>query len=208
MIKKILWFLFGFFCIGVAFYAFSYLFVDRSDGLLGGKPLEVLENALWWTAFYSHVGFGGLALLIGWVQFSKKLRKQNLNLHRWVGKIYVISCLLSGSASIYVAFYATGGLIPMFGFLGLGSIWLYTTIMAWTSIQKFNFIEHERMMIFSYAMCMAAVTLRIYLPLLTIAFGDFLTAYKIVAWLCWVPNLMVAWWIVRYKTLKQTLGVV
>lgn len=208
MKRKILWFLFGFFCIGIALYAFSYLFMDRSDGLLGGKPAEVLQNVLWQVSFYSHVGFGGLALLIGWIQFSRKLRKRNLEWHRWIGKVYVISCLLSGTASIYVAFYATGGFIPMFGFLGLGIIWLYSTLMAWSSIRKLNFAEHERMMIYSYAMCMAAVTLRIYLPFLTMGFGDFFTAYKIVAWLCWVPNLIIAYFIVRSKSQNHTLGVV
>lgn len=53
-------------------------------------------------------------------------------------------------------------------------------------------------MIYSYAACFAAVTLRIWLPLLTAAFlGDFIKAYTIVAWLCWVPNIIVAYFIVR-----------
>ncbi|GAB4428835.1 MAG: hypothetical protein OHK0039_47410 [Bacteroidia bacterium] len=50
----------------------------------------------------------------------------------------------------------------------------------------------------SYAACFAAVTLRLWLPILTALLGDFLPAYRIVAWLCWVPNLLVAlaviWW--------------
>lgn len=33
--------------------------------------------------------------------------------------------------------------------------------------------------------------------LLTMAFGDFITAYTIAAWLCWVPNIFVAWLMVR-----------
>ena len=48
------------------------------------------------------------------------------------------------------------------------------------------------MMIYSYAACFAAVTLRIWLHLLTALFGGFITAYTIVAWLSWVPNLIVA----------------
>ena len=51
-------------------------------------------------------------------------------------------------------------------------------------------------MIYSYAACFAAVTLRIWLPLLIVSLGDFITAYRIVAWLCWVPNLMVAYFLV------------
>jgi len=55
-------------------------------------------------------------------------------------------------------------------------------------------------MIYSYAACFAAVTLRIWLPLLMITLGDYLFAYRIVAWLCWVPNIIAAYFIV--KTLK------
>jgi hypothetical protein len=41
------------------------------------------------------------------------------------------------------------------------------------------------------------VTLRIELPLLAMAFGDFLPGYRAVAWLCWVPNALWAEWYVR-----------
>jgi hypothetical protein len=52
-------------------------------------------------------------------------------------------------------------------------------------------------MIYSYGACLAAVTLRFWLPLLTVGFQlDFSVAYPIVAWLSWVPNLIVARWIV------------
>ena len=52
--------------------------------------------------------------------------------------------------------------------------------------------QHKKIMVYSYAACFAAVTLRIWLPILQTIFGDFDTAYRIVAWLCWVPNLIVA----------------
>jgi len=44
----------------------------------------------------------------------------------------------------------------------------------------------------------AAVTLRIWLPLFQYGFGmDFVTAYVIIAWLCWVPNIIWAQWKVK-----------
>ena len=52
-------------------------------------------------------------------------------------------------------------------------------------------------MLRSYALVFAAVTLRIELPLLTMAFGDFTPAYQVVAWLCWVPNALWAEWYIR-----------
>jgi hypothetical protein len=47
----------------------------------------------------------------------------------------------------------------------------------------------------SYALIFAAVTLRIYLPFLATAFGEH-DGYAIVAWACWVPNLLVAEWLI------------
>ena len=38
----------------------------------------------------------------------------------------------------------------------------------------------------------AAVTLRIYLPLSDLVGIDFDVAYPVIAWLCWVPNVIVA----------------
>jgi hypothetical protein len=53
-------------------------------------------------------------------------------------------------------------------------------------------------MIRSYALTFAAVTLRIWLPLFQNGFGmEFISAYVIIAWLCWVPNLLWAEWYVR-----------
>jgi hypothetical protein len=52
-------------------------------------------------------------------------------------------------------------------------------------------------MIRSFALTLAAVTLRIYLPLAMIAGLDFATAYPVIAWLSWMPNLVVAQLLVR-----------
>lgn len=46
-------------------------------------------------------------------------------------------------------------------------------------------------MLYSYAACFGALTLRILLPMLIILFQDYIAAYRLVAWLCWVPNLLV-----------------
>jgi hypothetical protein len=51
-------------------------------------------------------------------------------------------------------------------------------------------------MIRSYALCLAAVTLRIYIPVGLAAGIDYSTSYPAIAWLCWVPNLLAAEWIV------------
>jgi len=49
-------------------------------------------------------------------------------------------------------------------------------------------------MIRSYSLTFAAVTLRIYLPLAFASGIPFEIAYPAIAWLCWVPNAIVAEW--------------
>jgi len=202
--NKIAWFVFGFLAVGVSLYPalYGYLaYIGVDEALRSRKTAELLASAVWNTGFYTHIAFGGLALLVGWVQFSKRFRNTNLKRHRLIGKIYMIAVLISGIAGLYVAFYATGGIIAKLGFGSLAIIWLYTTFMGYRTIRNGNVQKHEVFMIYSYAACFAAVTLRVWLPMLTMAFGDFIPAYRIVAWLCWVPNIIFAYFWVKRKRL-------
>lgn len=201
MIRKILFVVFSLFSILIGLYPLVYLFQEQNQGFLSSK-LELLSNSFWITAFYTHIIFGGIALLTGWSQFIPKWRNKFPKFHRNLGKLYVISALLSSVAAIFLGFYANGGIIPSLGFISLGIIWFYTTYKAFTSIKKRNLIKHKKMMIFSYAACFSAVTLRFYTPFLNTGFEPEL-AYRIVAWLCWVPNIFVAYLITRNLNLKN-----
>ena len=133
-------------------------------------------------------------MLTGWTQFSQRLSSKYMAAHRLVGKIYVLAVLISGSAGLFVAFFASGGIISVIGFGILALLWLTTVIKAYTTILKRKIIQHEYWMIRNYALTFAAVTLRNWLPLL-ISFvfrGDFFPSYRIVSWLCWVPNIAIA----------------
>ena len=196
--KKALWILVGIMGTSIGLYPLIYFLVDRRFGLLASKSAALLSDTVWNIAFYGHILLGGLALLIGWLQFSSKLRKRRINIHRTIGKIYVIAVLISGSCALYIAIHATGGMISILGFFSLGVVWLSTTILGFKAIKNRNIALHQKFMIYSYAACFAAVTLRIWLPTLTSIMGEFIGAYRIVAWLCWVPNIMVAYFIVRY----------
>lgn len=202
MVKKGLWILFATFALLVGLYPMIYFLIDRKFGLLNSKSVELLSNTFWNIGFYTHIIFGGIALLIGWTQFSPKMRNRRMALHRKLGKVYVVAVLLSAFAGIYIGFFATGGWISSAGFICLGIIWFYTTLKAYLHIKEGEVEKHQKMMIYSYAACFAAVTLRIWLPILTIIYGDFSKAYLVVAWLCWVPNLVVGY-LITSKAAKQ-----
>ncbi|MCB0706781.1 MAG: DUF2306 domain-containing protein [Saprospiraceae bacterium] len=190
--------LLAFFAISIGLYPFVYLIIDMSAGLLASKSDALINEPIYLLGFYTHILGGGLALLIGWAQFFPKLRKKHLKLHQTSGKIYVLAVGASGIAGLGISFFATGGLIAASGFFGLALAWLISTWSAYAHIKKKEIDAHQRWMIRSYALCFAAVTLRIYLPLFTAGFHmDFIPAYQIIAWLCWVPNLAFAEWIIR-----------
>ncbi|SFA48394.1 Predicted membrane protein [Pedobacter suwonensis] len=199
MVKKGLWILFATFALLIGLYPTIYFLIDRKFGLLGSKSVALLSNTFWNIGFYTHIILGGLALLIGWTQFSPKMRNSRMVLHRKLGKAYVVSVLLSALAGIYIGFFATGGWVSSAGFICLGVVWFYTTLKAYLHIKSGEIVKHQKMMVFSYAACFAAVTLRIWLPILTIMFGDFFKAYLVVAWLCWIPNLIIAY-LINSKT--------
>ncbi|WP_149274875.1 DUF2306 domain-containing protein [Pareuzebyella sediminis] len=198
--NRVAWFVFVALAIIIGLYPLVYVF-NGEFGLLVSKSDTLKADLFYNIGFYGHILFGGLALCIGWSQFSKRLRTANLKRHRIIGRIYVIAVLISACCGIFIALNANGGLISTLGFISLGLIWLFTTLKAYRAIRKGDLSLHQGMMIYSYAACFAAVTLRIWLPLLLVVIEDFTTAYRVVAWLCWVPNMIFAFFWIRRKGL-------
>src|SRR5438477_614286 len=145
--KTLSWYTFVFFAIVIGLYPFGYLMLDMNQGLIGTKSEELLASALWKPVFYTHIYFGGIALLTGWSQFNKKFRNTYLSWHKLLGKIYVVSVLLSGLAGFYLAFHATGGGETGFGFGTLAFLWLSTTAIAYILIRRKKIEEHQQWMI-------------------------------------------------------------
>jgi uncharacterized membrane protein len=200
-LKKIVWFAAVALAVLVGIYPISYFLVDMSDGFFSSKSAEVLASQLWNTSFYTHIAFGGIALILGWTQFSPKFRAKKMGLHRTLGKIYVVSVLLSGITGLYISLYASGGIATKLGFFMLSTAWIISTTRAYTTIRKKKVEEHRKWMIRSYALTFAAVTLRLWSPLLEAVIPPELgiEPYTIVAWLAWVPNLMFAQFIITKK---------
>lgn len=197
MVKKGIRILLVVFAIFVGLYPVLYFILDRKFALLATKSDTLLINPFWNIGFYAHIIAGGLALLIGWIQFNARIRRINPAFHKLMGKIYIIAVLLSSTGAFYIGFFATGGLVASLGFILLAIIWFVTTVMAYNNIRHGQIEEHKKLMIYSYAACFAAVTLRIWFPLLMLLIGDYNTAYVMAAWLCWLPNLLVAQFISR-----------
>jgi uncharacterized membrane protein len=139
-----------------------------------------------------HVAASAFAMILGAFQFLKVLRQKAPVVHRWMGRAYILACVVGGVAGGAIALSSTAGPIAGWGFFLLAVLWVPFTLLAWTSAMRRDFVAHERWMIRSFALTLAAVTLRIYLPMVGILDMEFLPAYRAIAWLAWVPNLVIA----------------
>lgn len=133
-------------------------------------------------------------------------------LHRKLGYLYVINVLcITGPTGLIMSFYANGGMVSRIGFILLALLWMLFTAVAFYKATKHEFIAHQAFMIRSYALTLSAISLRGWKVIIA-EFTNIgpLDRYKIIAWLGWVLNLLIAeiiilWLIKRKLGQKDTL---
>ncbi|WP_419871233.1 DUF2306 domain-containing protein [Candidatus Pristimantibacillus sp. PTI5] len=204
-INRALVFFLAFAVAGYAVVQYS-LFKASDAGLVAAKLLESdFKLTPWVYVLYIHIVTAVLALVIGPFQIFQKPSKPRGRLHKRLGYVYVLSIAVSGVVGIYLSFFATGGWISGLGFFTLDVLWVATTWIGLRKIMAKDAKAHREWMLRSYALTFAGVTLRIWLAPLVMLFGDFVEGYHVVAWLCWVPNLIVIEAIIRRKTSNRLL---
>ncbi|EPZ0458593.1 DUF2306 domain-containing protein [Bacillus sp. CD3-5] len=206
MNRKI-WYVFTCFALLVSSYiVVQYFIMDGfQTGLVKVKLMFGSKlSAFWYMMLFIHITTSIVALVIGPFTLSTKFRERNINRHRIAGRIYMVGILLGGVSGLYLSFYATGGLVAKLGFGLLSVLWLTSAYEALHRVKNKKIKEHRNWMIRNYALTFAAVTLRIWLPLFIVLFGieHFELSYAIIAWLAWVPNLIVAELFIRKRLNK------
>ncbi|HWA39963.1 MAG TPA: DUF2306 domain-containing protein [Gemmatimonadales bacterium] len=144
-----------------------------------------------WTTIL-HIACGIVTLVFGPLQFVPSIRDRHRWLHREIGMAYVAAVVLGGTAGLLSAPHSYGGLGTHLAFAELALGWIGTTVMAIVAIRRRDILAHQQWMVRSYALTLGAVTLRIWMPLSVMAGVPFEVAYPVVAWLAWVPNVVVA----------------
>ena len=177
---------------------YFWFYNDPTYNFLGAKP-EVAQDPFWKTSFWIHITGGAIALITGPIQFVGAFRNRFLKFHRNLGKAYLVGILIiGGPAGLFMAFYANGGFWGSLGFCILSLLWMVTTFKAYEEIRKKNLKAHKDWMTRSFALTFSAVTLRTWVPLLSVGFG---VEHDIVivstAWLSWIPNIIIAELIIR-----------
>lgn len=185
---------------------------DLSDAGVGLADTYDGRPAVVQAAFYAHIVAGGLALVVGPFQFWRGLRDRHRSVHRWIGRGYLAAVAIAGVAGLVIAPFSEAGLAGLVGFGTLAVLWLATTWRAYRAIRSGDVANHRAWMMRNFALTYAAVTLRLWLGLLlglqALPGGfdfdaAFANAYGVVPFLAWLPNLVVAEWLIRRRGLPS-----
>ncbi|WP_051286741.1 DUF2306 domain-containing protein [Paenibacillus taiwanensis] len=190
--------------------AFLAILIGTYAFMLYGSPASIREQPfvmgkkslpeLWYAILWLHALCAGVGLAIGWLQFRRRLRLRRPLVHRTIGILYTVMIIVGGVTGLYLSWYADGGWIAKAGFAMLSSFWLFTLYRSLYSLFiDREPVEHGRWMIRNYALSCAAISLRVYIPLGAVLFGytDTNDTFGVIAWLCWLPNLLIAEAIIR-----------
>ncbi len=167
-------------------------------------PPPILANAFAHPFLILHVAGGVTALLLGPLQFVRRVRTRMPAFHRATGRIYLGACAVAACAGFILAMGTTAGPIASAGFATLALLWLAFTYLGWRAAVERRFGNHRQWMLRSYAMTAAAITLRLMLPLAGLLGFQFLPAYRAIAWLCWTTNLALVELYLRRNRLSAT----
>lgn len=165
------------------------------------------------AALYVHIAGSAVALVLGALQFWRGLRTRAPKVHRWLGRIYLAGVAVGAVGGLIIAPSSPAGYVGFFGFSALAVLWLATAWRAYRAIRRRDIAGHQAWMIRNYALTYAGVMLRVWLPLLLLAplllglpweFDEaFANAYAAVPFLCWLPNLVFAEWLIRRRGLPS-----
>ncbi|HZY38552.1 MAG TPA: DUF2306 domain-containing protein [Mucilaginibacter sp.] len=202
---KILWY-FAFFwvlvlCAGTFFQYYNF----KNDSHFLEIKKAAVASGWYLPFFYCHIIASSTILLLGFFQFSKWVYN-NRPLHKALGKIYVFGVLFFSAPGAYImTLFVNRGTGVFISFLLQNTLWVAFTLAAWLYIKNRKIDEHVYMMRRSYALAFGAVTLRFYIWLCTV-FGNgvgFEHNYIIIAFLSWIPNLLLVELINYYDRKKQ-----
>jgi hypothetical protein len=208
MLKKFLFILFALLGITLAINALTYLNFDSGYKFLRLKQ-EAIKTGWYLPGYYSHVLISGIILVIGFIQNINSVRIRFSRAHRYLGSIYVFGILFfAAPGAIVMSFFIGRGMLVFTSFIVQCSLWLWFTTIAYQKAKAKDFIGHEKWMLRSFSLTIAAITLRIYIFIF--AFNTDLSQannYALLAWLSWVPNILLVegWFYMRRKISTVTL---
>lgn len=198
-LKSVLKFLFWSVIVALTF----YFIVGHAVGYLtNGIPkyfgATLIDAKIW---FYLHMAGGATAILLGPLQFWKTFRIKYVELHRTLGKIYIISSIVSALCLVRI-FPEFGWTPPALSEIVVTTLWFLSTIAAWFTIKRKNIKAHRQFMARSYLFAFYFVAVRAvdYLAVTFFGFSKEDNVYLANSdWFTWVVPFIIlemyqSWW--------------
>lgn len=181
----------------------KYISFDSDVAFLQIKQTEVQTVPYYLFIFYVHVCSSIFTLLAGFTQFNTTILNQKPRIHRFIGKMYVVVVLgLAAPSGFFIGLYANGGVYSKIAFVILSILWFYFTLKAFVAIKNRQLNRHKAFMLRSFALAFSAITLRLWKVILVYLFQPSpMDLYQVIAWLGWIPNLLlIEYYIFTQKT--------
>ena len=172
-----------------------HFFQHEVSGILTYK--DVASSQVFRLCFKAHIFFGMVAIFTGPTQFLPGLRTAPFKFHRRMGYVYFSAVLTSAVMGLLIAQYAMGGLISTVGFSLLALFWLGSALAALVSIKRGAVTAHKQWMFISYGLTFTAIPQRTLMLLPLLMDLAFIPVYQTSAWLPWLLNTGVAWYLFR-----------
>ena len=172
-----------------------YYSFEPDIGFLATKSSEINRNPWFRAGFYVHISTSLIVLVLGLLQWLPGLaRWGGPRLHRWLGLGYAIGILaLAAPSGLVLAWVANGGLVARVAFALQCAVWWVSTWAAYRAARRRNWPRHATWQVRSYAVTLAALSLRAEVYVLHRAFHTRpIETYLTAAWLAWVGNLLLA----------------
>jgi uncharacterized membrane protein len=119
---------------------------------------DLFNKQIW---YFTHL-IAALPVIIGApIQFVASIRTRRPELHRLLGRIYVVGASIAALTAIYLGGVVgeyDGSKLPI---VLLGSLWLFFTLAAWRCAVRKDFKAHRLFMIRSYGLALVLVWLRL-----------------------------------------------
>ena len=152
-------------------------------------PELILSNAFAHPFLILHIVGGLTALVVGPLQFVKRIRERVPAFHRATGRIYAAACAIGAPAGFMLAIGTVAGPIAAVGFAIPAVLWPVFTFAGVRAAIDRRLDDHREWMLRSYAICANAITLRLMLPAPGVLGFEVRPAYRLIAWLGWIVNL-------------------
>src|ERR1700761_426427 len=172
--KTILWASLGFTVLFV--FIISELLLITDYPMYHAYRLQVIADR---HLLIPHTVSGVMALLIGPIQFSSRFRQRHLQVHRILGRIYVISVFVGSFTGIALAAGRPG--LP--GTSMQAAAWMVCTTAALITARNRQITQHRQWMARSYAVTFTFVSSRVLnlWPRYWSHLGDSLAAVGVIA---------------------------